>query len=450
MSLHSVFYFVFLAGIWLLARLWPQPRGKQTALLVASWGFYWLWSPPFLLLLVLVSLFNHLWGKRLLYSPRLSILWSGLLVNLGVLISLKYTSLLSWAMDGAAGAVWLVPVGISFYTFQAVSHLVDVYRGATEDPDRLEFLLYMAFWPLILSGPICRAPEMVPQFRSMTTPARADLTRGTRRIVLGLFMKVVLADTLAAGINNGPGIDFGFDDASDWSTLDVLSLTFGYSLQLFFDFAGYSHMAIGSAQLFGLRLRENFNHPYAATSLPEFWNRWHMSLSSWIRDYLFFPLAALRRSRLWRAAALTFSMVVFGVWHGAGWGFACWGAYHGLLLTAHRLWLRRPPSRSIPVKLFKWSGTLLLVSIGWIFFRSQSLHRAGQMLTSLGRPWANPVMPPEFALLVGGLGLGLVLALLVKRQIRPGKRPTSRTVRRPNWPSRKGPMKSPAGRTCVS
>ena len=423
MSLHSLFYFVFLAAVWLLARLWPHPRSKQTTLLLASWGFYWWWSPPFLLLLVLVSLFNHLWGRRLRYSPRLSILWSGVLVNLGVLISLKYTSLLSWAMDSAAGAGWLVPVGISFYTFQAISHLVDVYRGADDNPNRLEFLLYMAFWPIVLSGPICRVPEMVPQFRSMTTPAGADVTQGTRRIVLGLFMKVVLADTLAAGINNGPGINFGFDDASNWSTLDILVLTFGYSLQLFFDFAGYSHTAIGSAQLFGLRLRENFNDPYAATSLPEFWNRWHMSLSSWIRDYVFFPLAALRRSRFWRAVALTLSMIAFGVWHGLSWSFACWGAYHGLLLTAHRLWLRRSPSHSILVKSFKWAGTLLLVSIGWIFFRSPNLHRAGQMLTSLGHPWAASVMPLEFVLLVAGLGLGLALVLVVKRQIRGGQMP---------------------------
>ena len=303
----------------------------------------------------------------------------------------------------------LVAVGISFYTFQAVGYLVDVYRGFDKKPTLLEFLVFMSFWPVVLSGPICRMPEMLPQFRKPNATWNHG-PEGIQRIVLGLFMKIVLADSLARGIYDQGGVNKGFDQIQNWNPVDIISLSFGYGLQLFFDFAGYTHIAIGSALLVGIRLRENFRSPFGATSPGDFWGRWHMSLSSWIRDYVFFPLATRRKSSGWRLFAVVVAMVVFGAWHGLAATFLLWGLYHGLLLAGQRM-LARGPEKRIPSAV-GWTVTFIVINLGWILFRSQSLEQAGKMyagLLSIGQPASLAV---AFHLLVIVLFGGHLLMLV--------------------------------------
>ncbi|MGH9338625.1 MAG: MBOAT family O-acyltransferase [Acidobacteriota bacterium] len=384
MNLYSLAYFPFLIAIWLLSFfLVSHSRLRLAALLMASYLFYASWSPAFLLLLLGSSLFNFAWGRLLRRHPAASILWPGVLVNIGLLVAFRFA------------VSFVALVGISFYTFQAISYLVDVYRGYQERPSLTEFLLYMAFWPYILAGPICRLPEMLPQFRRSARPSRQDLQVGSARLLAGLFMKIVIADTLARGVQAGQGVTAGFDQASGWGAWDVWILALGFGFQVFFDFAGYSHMAIGSARLFGIRLRENFNNPYLARTPAEFWSRWHMSLSSWIRDYVFFPLASLRRSLSWRHLALVLSMTIFGLWHGLTGTLLLWGVYQGLLLLIHRQ-LQQILSGRFPglrpqdsgLRTFYWPLTFIPVSLGWILFRANSLDQALLMFQTLLAPEA--------------------------------------------------------------
>lgn len=399
MTFQSVLYLLFLVSICLASAVCRRPRAKQWALLAASYVFYASWVPVMLVVLIGCSLFNYLWGARLRQDARPSVLWVGLGVNILVLASFKYFAwlLASIGIELSAFQLVVAPIGLSFYTFQGMSYLLDTYRGNDDViPSLREFLLYMAFWPTVLAGPVCRAGEIVPQFRELGKPRADDISEGSRRILTGLFMKVVVADTLGFGLSSSEGVDSGFDSLSEgWGGLDVWFLAVGYGFQLFFDFAGYSHVAIGSARLFGVRLRENFNAPYLSRTPAEFWTRWHISLSSWIRDYVFFPLATARRERWWRYVALVASMTIFGLWHGSAGTFVVWGFYHGCLLVAHRLvqeWRNArgvaPPSPAAHAfgTALSWMATFALISLGWVLFRANSLPQAMVMLATVVDP----------------------------------------------------------------
>jgi alginate O-acetyltransferase complex protein AlgI len=309
----------------------------------------------------------------------------GILFNLTLLAVFKYLPELSSSLPFSSHklAQMVLPLGLSFWTFQAMSYLFDLYREENLDPTLLEFALYMAFFPVVIAGPVCRLPDMLPQFRSEQRTALAATSRGIGRIATGLLM-MQIAKLLGQGIRGGDGITSGFDHATQWSGTDVWCLAIGYGLQLYFDFAGYSHIAIGAAQALGFTVPENFNRPFASTTPSIFWTRWHMSLSFWIRDYVFFPLAVARRKGWWRNLVLVFSMVLFGVWHKASLLFVCWGAYHGGLLVLHRLWqsLQRRlgwnPGEGLWTP-FSWLVTMTAVSFGWIFFRANSIAQVKQL-----------------------------------------------------------------------
>src|SRR5262249_504073 len=287
-----------------------------------------------------------------------------------------------------------------------LSYLFDVYREDESDPSLIEFCLYMAFWPTVLSGPVCRLPDMLPQFRDSSGPGWDDVAVGTHRLVVGLFMKLVMAELLASGIHSGEGVVSGFDQIrAGWGGLDVWLLAIGFGFQLFFDFAGYSHMAIGTARLFGIRLAENVDKPYLSTTPSMFWTRWHMSLSFWIRDYVFLSLATVRREPWWRNFALALSMVVFGIWHGATAAFVLWGAYHGVLLVLHRQvqafrkrWkVKIPPAID---SIGSWAVTFFAICLGWIFFRAHGLGQIAGMLQAIVTPRAyfHSALRPDFYL----------------------------------------------------
>ena len=292
---------------------------RQGVLLVGSYVLYATWGLWFAAVLLASTLMNFLFGKALRRQQSAGILWIGIICNLLLLGSFKYLPGFADSLPFASlqrFAHIALPLGISFWTFQAMSYLFDLYRGEELDPTLWEFALYMVFFPVAISGPICRMPDMLPQFRSEEPVQRSDMARGLCRIATGALM-IQLGQLLGRGILNAGGINAGFDQVKQWSGPDVWCLAFGYGLQLFFDFGGYSHIAIGAARMLGFTVPENFARPFASTTPSIFWTRWHMSLSFWIRDYVFLPLATLRREMLWRNLALVVSMVLFGLWHKA-------------------------------------------------------------------------------------------------------------------------------------
>jgi alginate O-acetyltransferase complex protein AlgI len=448
MFLRPILYVLaFLACLAICAKA-RSHRFRQAILLIASFGLYFSWLPwsdpssePWFgriwfgriwLPVVLVGsiVMNFLLGKWLRRRPIAAILAIGILLNLALLsvfkylpaaaVSLPFSSLQSFAHLA-------MPLGISFWTFQAMSYLFDLYREEDLDPSLTEFALYMAFFPVTISGPICRLPDMLPQFRSGQPLAPDAIARGFRRIAMGVLM-MQLAKMLGQGILAGDGITSGFDRITHWSGPDVWCLAFGFGLQLFFDFAGYSHIAIGATQALGFTVPENFARPFLSTTPSIFWTRWHMSLSFWIRDYVFLPLATLRREVWWRNLALVISMVVFGLWHKATILFLLWGCYHGILLVLHRLFQQLgrsfntglnsnspAPLWSALSSLGQWILTMALINLGWIFFRADSTAQARQMFASVLTPatYSSHFLSSSLYLLIITLAVGYAIVLLV-------------------------------------
>ncbi len=397
--------------LWVLAWHLPSVRGRQLLLLLTSYLFYGNWGIGFLAALIVSSLMNYVCGLALHRKATAPRLWIGIAVNLLPLAVFKYLPPLlelapagSWQSDLARQII--MPIGMSFWTFQGLSYLLDIYLDVYPEeelnPSVLEFCLYMAFWPTVLSGPVCRLPQMLPQFRRASRVSGADISAGSLRLIQGLTMKFVLATILASGWTSGEGITAGFDRLhGDWGGVDVWLLGIGFGFLLFFDFAGYSHMVIGTARLFALRLPENFDRPFLSTTPSIFWTRWHMSLSFWIRDYVFNPLAAAgRRYGWWPHAALIISMSLFGLWHGARSTFIVYGIYHGLLLVMHRIGQQMKRKWSVPRppryvgRFLSWAATFMLVSLGFVCFRANSLSEA----VSMGRSAFSPSAYRHFAM----------------------------------------------------
>jgi alginate O-acetyltransferase complex protein AlgI len=397
-------------------------NARQAVLLIASYVFYLSWGAWFSLILLTSTVMNFLVGRWLRRRNSWPILATGVVLNLALLGTFKYwpEAAITIPISSLQKFTHLaLPLGISFWTFQALSYLFDLYRGEDLDPTFFEFALYMVFFPVVISGPICRMPDMLPQFRAEKTTSRGEMGSGFRRIATGILM-MQLAKLLGQGILAGDGVNSGFDRVARWSGADVWCLAIGFGLQLFFDFAGYSHIAIGAAKALGFTLPENFARPFHSTTPSIFWTRWHMSLSFWIRDYIFLPLAMMRRDLWWRNLALVFSMVVFGLWHRASLLFLLWGGYHGVLLVLHRQvqQVQRRFDRT-PAEAFwtpiSWLTTIALVSLGWIFFRANSLPQAKGMFSAVLSPqsYASHFLSGSLYLLVVALALGYVIVLLV-------------------------------------
>ncbi len=417
MNSHSLFYVIVLPIIWIAIRGLQGVRSRQTLLLLTSYLLYASWGTGFLALLLLSSIANSFFGRLVKSRPSVGRLWLGIAANVVLLGMFKYARelmpLLSHTRLAPTISYIVLPIGISFWTFQALSYLLDIYRGENLDPSFIEFSLYMAFWPTVLSGPICRLPSLLPQFRSTTNSTLRDAARGMDRICIGLFM-VALGGLLANGIHLDQGVDHAFQiSPANFRGPDVWCLAFAYGFDLFFNFAGYSHIVIGAARLFGFELAENFNAPYISTTPSEFWTRWHMSLSFWIRDYLFLPLAMLNRSKFWRNCTLVISMLIFGLWHKGTALLALWGIYHGILLVLHRQWqeLKRRMGWNfaghVP-NVISWFVTITSICLGWTLFRSNTLGRAFTMLRSVLTilTYSSITLPQSLYYLVLVLALG--------------------------------------------
>lgn len=420
-TLRVILYgLALLSGVVVLARVRSR-SARQVCVLAVSYALYLTWGAWFLLVLLVSTAMNFVLGRQMQRKPSAGVLWAGLVFNLLLLGVFKYLPSAAISLPFASlqkFAHLALPLGISFWTFQAMSYLLDLYRGEELDPSFVEFALYMAFFPVTISGPICRMPEMLPQFRSEAPASRDDRARGLSRIATGLLM-MQIAQLLGKGLLSGQGINAGFDQMLNWSGPDVWCLALGYGLQIFFDFAGYSHIAIGAARMLGVTVPENFARPFASTTPSVFWTRWHMSLSFWIRDYVFLPLAMLSRQDWWRKFCLLIAMVLFGIWHNATILFALFGCYHGVLLILHRQaqqvehkfdW--QPSSRAWSV--FSWMLTMALVNLGWIFFRAGSLAQAGKMFSALLSPagYVHPLLHRSLYLLIAVVGVGYAATLI--------------------------------------
>jgi alginate O-acetyltransferase complex protein AlgI len=324
-------------------------------------------------------------------------------INLGILAGFKYfvfawetaSETAGWFGFSVPAPVikFFLPLGISFYTFEAISYVVEVYRGrlrAVRNP--LDYALYILFFPHLVAGPVVRPVEFLPQ---VARPKRFDWARvqmGAQQFLVGLFKKTVIADQIA------PLVDPVFQAPGDYGTAALWLAVLGYAMQIYCDFSGYTDMALGLAQTFGFKLPNNFNAPYLATSPADFWKRWHISLSRWLRDYLYIPLGGNRFGPTRTMVNLFLTMLLGGLWHGANWTFVVWGAYHGALLAFQRLvptsW-DRPALRPLSVLL-----TFLAVCVGWVFFRAQSLGDAGTILRGLVVPTGGHGFTDEAALVV--------------------------------------------------
>jgi alginate O-acetyltransferase complex protein AlgI len=419
--LRAILYiFVFLLCVFVSAKMRSRSL-RQCILLIGSYVLYLSWGVWFGGVLLASTVMNFLLGEWLRRTPTRLALTTGIVLNLALLSSFKYLpeAAVNIPLSSLQQFAHLaLPLGISFWTFQAISYLFDLYRGEELDPSFFEFASYMAFFPVAVSGPICRVPEMLPQFRSDKLTPWSDIGRGLARIATGALM-MQLARLLGQGILSGDGINSGFDHVTHWGGADVWCLAFGYGLQLFFDFAGYSHIAIGAAQALGFTLPENFARPFESTTPSVFWTRWHMSLSFWIRDYVFLQLAMLRRGMWWRNLVLVVSMVLFGLWHKATVLFFLWGCYHGVLLVGHRQFqqLQRKFDWNFPAALWtplSWLATISLISLGWILFRANSLPQAMQMGSVVFSPasYGARFLSGSLYLLVFVLGVGYAVVLV--------------------------------------
>lgn len=402
MPFNTLKYFIFLPIVYLLFRI-AGDRIRWCVLLTASFIFYAALNVPYLLVvLMLVAgttfLFGLLLDRTSNPDARRHMLWCGICANILILVVMKYLPFLSINAKEILSLLSLdaqiqplkafVAIGVSYYIFQAVSYLIDIYLEI-EKPERHfgYFTLYLAFFPKLLQGPIERAGDLLPQLKDSFRFDCENLRLGILLFLWGLFKKVVIADRLGIYVDNV------YRDVHLYGGLQHLLATYAYGFQIYLDFSGYTDMALGSALLFNIRLTQNFNSPYLATSIADFWRRWHISFSRWILDYIFKPLQMQWRN--WRnwgtCAALITAFLVSGIWHGAGWGFIVWGSLHGLYMACSVLY--RPYQKKIhkmlrlehtqTLRAVQIFVTFNLVSFAWVFFRANSISDALYVISNI-------------------------------------------------------------------
>ncbi len=401
MVFNSYTFIAFFIAILILHNLPFSWKTKKVNLLLASYLFYAAWNPPFILLLWLSTVVDFYVGKALFtqenpYKKKLLLVLS-LIGNLGMLCFFKYgtfllenfvslSNLIGFNYNPAIPTI-ILPAGISFYTFTTLCYTIDMYKKRSEPvKSLLDFSLFVTFFPHLVAGPIVRPPQLVPQFETPRVASRKQMMDGLLLLSLGLFMKVVLADSMLSET-----ADAVFNSKSMLPLLDAWIGVFAFSGQIFLDFAGYSTCAIGVALCLGFVLPQNFNYPYAAIGFSDFWKRWHITLSSWLRDYLYIPLGGSRNGQLRTYYALMMTMLIGGLWHGANWTFVAWGGLHGLYLWVEKFFRdrRSADSDENELKSSSISGffyallTFMLVNITWVFFRSDSFGKSYQMLQAM-------------------------------------------------------------------
>jgi alginate O-acetyltransferase complex protein AlgI len=397
MQFCSQKFFLFFLLIFALYWMLPWRRLRVVLLLSASFYFYASWNKWLALLICVSTLLDYLLALGIERSTanglRKSLLCFSLFANLGLLCYFKYANFfllsLNDALKVAGMSAWfrplnvLLPVGISFYTFEAINYMVDVYRRRIRAERNLgDFMLFILFFPHLIAGPIVRARDFLPQIKRAKRWSWARMYLGTGYFLMGLVKKLAIADRMAEYV------DPVFADPSTFRASTIVYAAIAYSIQIYCDFSGYTDMALGTAHMLGYKLTRNFNMPYLAVNISDFWHRWHISLSSWLRDYLFIPLGGSRGKRWQTARNLLITMTLGGLWHGASWTFVFWGALHGSLLVVHRAFRDFSKGRprlerglqSVPGTLSRMLLTFTCVAVGWVFFRAATFGTAFTLL----------------------------------------------------------------------
>ncbi|MDD4287431.1 MAG: MBOAT family protein [Candidatus Peribacteraceae bacterium] len=415
------FLFGFLPAV-LLVILVLQYTGKlrlaTQVLIVASLVFYGWWKPATLLVLLGSVLFNYLCGLALIQKRNRALLAFAITGNVLLLGYFKYLNffadtLRSLGAGHLPAVSVMLPLGISFFTFTQIAYLVDTYRGVTRERNLLNYVLFVTFFPNLLAGPITHHADLLPQFK--TAPGRAisrNVAVGLTVLIIGLCKKVLLADTVGAYAN----LVFNAAASTSPSFADAWMGALAYSFQLYFDFSGYSDMAIGIAHMMGISLPMNFNAPYRSPSIREFWKRWHITLSRFLMTYLYIPLGGSRHGQARTLLNLFLTMLIGGLWHGAGWTFIVWGAWHGGFLVLHRIWLKTaeyPLLRvaAVPIRLCAVPLTFLMITVGWVFFRAENIATALTLLKSMAG-LHGVAFSPEMSLLPSAFAWKRCLQLL--------------------------------------
>lgn len=395
-----------------------RKRFWQMLVFVVAFSFYFYYKSSgwFVLLLASTSVLDWCMS-RVMNTPGRSVIFRrscvavSLLTSLGILAYFKYANFFLWNISQMVNANFqpldlILPVGISFYTFQSVSYIIDVYKRRVE-PTRtwLEYAFFLSFFPALVAGPIVRADYFLPQIRQNRHATRSEVYMGLWLIILGIVKKAVIADYIAQ-YN-----DLIFQTPGGYSGFETLMGVIGYTMQIYCDFSGYSDMAIGIALIMGFKLAKNFNFPYKSRNLTDFWRRWHISLSSWLRDYIYIPLGGNRKGTARTYMNNFATMLIGGLWHGAAWKFVFWGAMHGAGLAVHKAskpWLSRIPD-VWPVRALSWFVTFAFVAALWVFFRADSWHDSITVLGAIFRDF-SPAYIPAFA---AARTLWLILMLVI-------------------------------------
>lgn len=425
MTFNSIEFLIFYPIVLLLNFLVPL-KYRWIPLLAASLYFYMSYSAELIFLIVFTILVSWVCSLIIEQSDnkhvRRTCLVVTLVVCLGVLAFFKYYNFLAGSVSGIVGLFTgtkpdysldlLLPVGISFYTFQTLSYAIDVYRGDVKTERHLGYYaLFVTFFPQLVAGPIERPGNLMPQLKEPHSFNAADAGKGAKKMLMGFFKKIVVADIVAKYVNTV------YNDPENATALGILIATLLFAVQIYCDFSGYTDIAIGCARIMGYRLMQNFDRPYTARSVAEFWRRWHISLSSWFKDYLYFPLGGSRCSKLKNYRNLMIVFLVSGLWHGANWTFVIWGFLHGAFQVVGKMTRKRRDALYDKMhinregQLYAWGQrivTFILVDFAWLFFRANSLHDVGILLKKLFTTW--DIAPTAT---FSAMGVTLLSALIV-------------------------------------
>ena len=424
-----VFLCIFLPVVFLLHLLLPGIRAKNGMLLLASLAFYAYGEPVYVILMIASAFVNYLSAILIGKNPagKKAVMAVNVILNLGVLVLFKYTGFLAESVNTILGTAIPVPsirlpIGISFFTFQAMSYVIDVYRGVTGAQKNFgKVLLYISFFPQLIAGPIVKYHDIAQEIENRTQTVDG-VTDGIRRFVVGLSKKVLISNTV------GLVADTLF--AADVSGLNAAAAWIGavsYMLQIYFDFSGYSDMAIGLGEMFGFHFKENFNYPYISGSIREFWRRWHMSLSGWFQEYLYIPLGGSRKGKIRTVINKFIVFLCTGIWHGANVTFLFWGLYHGCFLMLEDIVPAIREQGGKVKSFFQHIYTLLVVLIGFVFFRADSMHQGAAwiktMFTGFGSNTAAMSLALEqlTPLYLVTAAVGIVACCPVKMLVKKGR-----------------------------
>jgi D-alanyl-lipoteichoic acid acyltransferase DltB (MBOAT superfamily) len=422
----AAFFLLVFTVSWLLM---PRPPAWKLFMIGASYVFYGVAGWAYCLLIAASTVVNQVCAVGVARSRgRARTVWlvAAVVIDLGVLGWFKYYGFFASQLQNFLHLFGLgsplplldivLPVGVSFLTFRAISYVIDVYRGKVQPGPHLDVALYFAFFPYMMAGPIVRAADLLPQLTSPRDPRRIDSGRALWLIFAGLVKKMLIADFLASHIINGV-----FSNPGGYSSLEVLLGVYAYSVQIYCDFSGYTDMAIGIGMLLGFQFPQNFNSPYAAVSVQDFWRRWHMTLSSWLRDYLYIPLGGNRNGQRRTSVNIMVTMLLGGLWHGAAWTFVAWGGLHGGAQVVEHWFRDRRTARGLPLVEPSRGGRIVrrilvfhFITLAWIFFRADSFGDAAHVIGRLFTAW-GVASPNVTVALVGLIFAGIAMQYVPSR-----------------------------------